>query len=130
MCPVTLWSVAGMFALAKVGSFRFFSFKNDRREICVFMIAIAKRLILRMATRAIGIFLAGFQVHLFGKAGGNFGLVHETLLEKYPSDRFESPSLDSKHIKEWAPIQRRPSNRPHGIRKKPLVARDQLPEFG
>ena len=82
MSPVAFWSIAGMFALAKVGSFRFFGLKNDGSKICAFMIAIAKRLIFRMATCAIGVFFASFQFNLFGKAGGNFWLVHETLLKK------------------------------------------------
>lgn len=65
-----------MFALAKVSSFGLFGFKNDGRKTCAFVIAIAKRLVLRMPTRAVCVFLSGFKLDLLWKAGSDFGFVH------------------------------------------------------
>ncbi len=73
---VTVWRVAGMFALAEVGCFCLFGLKHDRRETGALVISIAKGLIFGLSARAIGVFLAFFQFNLFRKTGGDFRFFH------------------------------------------------------
>jgi len=74
--PVAIGRVAGLFALAVVSRFGLFGFKNDRRKIGAFMFAIAERLVLRKPTRAVCVFLAGFDFDLFWETSCDFWFVH------------------------------------------------------
>ena len=76
MSSIAFRCISGMFALAIVSGFGLLSFKDHRDKTGAFMLAVTEWLVFRLPTGAIGIFLAGFDFDLFGKAGSDFWFVH------------------------------------------------------
>lgn len=76
MCAVAFWGIASVFALTIVGCFALLSGENCWSKAGPFVLTIAKRLVLRQATGAVGVFFSGFDFDLLRKASRNFWSFH------------------------------------------------------
>lgn len=77
MRTVAIRRVACLFTLAKMARLCFFCCKDNGCEVgTVFMLAIAKRLVLRKPTRAVSVLLSFDQLDFFWPCVCDFGFVH------------------------------------------------------
>jgi hypothetical protein len=93
MGSITVGSVLGVFALAKIGRFGFGSRKNRRAELRRAVMTVAKGLFFGKAASAPSVLLSGFQLDRDGLFGGNMRFGHGFLQEsmgngiRIPKDR-------------------------------------------
>ena len=85
MRAIAFGRVTGTFALAIMSRFRDFGFKDHRCELSSFVLAVAKWLVFRQATSAVGVFFSSFDFDLFGKTCSDFWLVHFVSVQIYDS---------------------------------------------